>query len=91
MRRPTNVPQPRFVVKTMYAPPNELDNAKVKMLKEQIQEHHKGVYGKAAESRKDLLGAKSFRWERGPYRNQWKFIKNHKDPKPFQKKGKQKQ
>lgn len=86
MRKPrTHVPMPKFVVKTMTLPTNELDDARVKTLRGQIAAHHKGVYGKLSETRKDLLGAPAFRWERGPYQNQWKFISSHKDPKPFRK------
>lgn len=70
------------LVKTMKLTTTELDNAKVKMLKGQIASHAKGIYGKGADTRRDLLGAPAVAWQKGPYKNQWKFMKPMKDGKP---------
>ena len=60
----------------------ELDNAKVKMLKEQIKKHHSGVLGGFEKRRRLLLSAPDIRWQRGPYKNQWNSKRDVPDPKP---------
>jgi hypothetical protein len=64
----------------------ELDNGKVKTLKEQIAKHHTGIIGKATGLRKDLMGAPKANMAVGPYKNQWPRFR---DPSKFKRKGKQ--